>query len=126
MAVIEIKVKTDPFPILTITQFSEVTGKPVSEINRRLMTLERLSDETYLDKAYPFPSKNNAMKNGLKFVVINKKALDYVRECIVKPRKEITIICPDEDGNPGTIQSVQKGSDLSDLGLWYLMCQKLR
>ncbi len=123
MAIIPIKVTTSPYEILSVTQFSDVTGKPVNEINRQIASLKMPENTSRLDQAFPFPSKD---KDGLKFVVMNQKALDYARKYIITdPQEEFTIIVPDENGDPGTVECVVQGADMTDIGLMALINQML-
>lgn len=123
MAFIDIKIISEPFKIVSVTQFHEVTGRPVSEINRKISSLKSSTQETYLDCAFPFPSKNNAIRNGMKFVVLNQKGLDYARKyMITDPEEDISLQVPGEDVGYHTIV---KGKDLTDDGLIALIFQKL-
>jgi len=116
MAELQVKVTSRPYSIITATQMSEVISRSVSEVNRMFVTLDSKSGQTRLDWCYPFPSKKNHRRGGMRFVVMNKKCLDYIRLCIITISKVYYVQIINENGLPSDPIKV-KGARMTDFEL---------
>lgn len=143
MSIIPIKITSSPHRVLSVSQTAAVTGLGVGEINRRCQALHWKTRETLLDHSYVFPNSALAVRSGVKVIVLNAKALDWIRKRIVKPNKEYFLNVPgyeeyvpldiymaqiepdDESDAPVTIQTAVTGRDMTDLGLLALIDQVL-
>lgn len=143
MSIIPIKITSSPHRVLTVSQTAAVTGLGVGEINRRCQALQWNTGETLLDYSYIFPNSALAVRSGVKVIVLNQKALDWIRKRIIKPNKEYFLNVPgyeeyvpldlymaqnepdDESDAPVSVQTAVMGRDMTDLGLLALIDQVL-
>jgi len=80
MAEIGVIVASDP-KIMTAHQFAAWAGKHVNQIHSAMRILSTHTDETTLDRCYPFSVGKKGSEgfiSGPPFVVVNEKAYRYI------------------------------------------------